>query len=179
MLDANNTALVIIDVQGKLAQIMADKDTLFSNLETMVKGAAILDLPTLWVEQLPDKLGGTIAEISDNLPNKEPIVKNTFSAYQTAEFVSALEATGCKSVLVVGIEAHICVYQTVMNLLDAGYGVEIITDAVSSRNVQNKTIALNKMQQAGAQLSCTEMVLFELQAVAQGERFKQILKIIK
>jgi nicotinamidase-related amidase len=179
MLDANNTALVIIDVQGKLAQIMADKSALFSSLETMVKGAAILDLPTLWVEQLPDKLGGTITEISENLPNQEPIVKNTFSAYQTAEFVSALEATGCKNVLVVGIEAHICVYQTVMNLLDAGYGVEVITDAVSSRNVQNKTIALNKMQQAGAQLSCTEMVLFELQAVAQGERFKQILKIIK
>lgn len=179
MLDAANTALVIVDVQGKLAQIMDQKTTLFSNLETIVKGAKILELPIVWVEQIPDKLGATIPQIADHLHDQHPIAKNCFSCYKSPEFVAALEATGCKNVIVVGIEAHICVYQTVREMLTAGYHVEVISDAVSSRNPLNKQIALNKMQQAGAELSCTEMVLFELQAIAEGERFKQILSIIK
>ncbi|WP_299013092.1 hydrolase [uncultured Photobacterium sp.] len=179
MLDAANTALVIIDVQGKLAQIMDQKDTLFRNLETIVKGAKVLELPIVWVEQIPDKLGSTIPQISDQLQDHQPIAKNSFSCYKSSEFVTALEATGCKNVIVVGIEAHICVYQTVRQMLDAGYHVEVISDAVSSRNALNKEVALNKMQKAGAELSCTEMVLFELQAVAEGDRFKQILSIVK
>jgi len=179
MLDTTNTALMIIDVQGKLAQIMDEKEALFSNLETMVKGANILELPTLWVEQLPDKLGATIPQITDHIKLQEPVVKNTFSAYRNPELTTALKATGCKNVLVVGIEAHICVYQTVMDLHDAGYHVEVISDAVSSRNPQNKQLALDKMQQAGVKLTCTEMALFELQSITEGERFKQILKIIK
>ncbi|MCW8329290.1 hydrolase [Photobacterium sp. SDRW27] len=179
MLDAANTALVIVDVQGKLAQIMDEKDALFSNLETIVKGAKILDLPIVWVEQIPEKLGATIPQISDHLHEHQPIAKNSFSCYKSPEFVAALEATGCKNVIVVGIEAHICVYQTVREMLDGGYHVEVISDAVSSRNPLNKQVALNKLQQAGAELSCTEMVLFELQEIAEGERFKQILNIVK
>ncbi|WP_064608846.1 hydrolase [Photobacterium sp. J15] len=179
MLDAANTALVIIDVQGKLAQIMDQKDALFQNLETLVKGAKILELPVVWVEQIPHKLGPTIPQIADNLQDQQPIAKNSFSCYRSEEFVSALEATGCKNVIVAGIEAHICVYQTVRQMLDAGYHVEVISDAVSSRHPLNREIALNKMKQAGAELSCTEMVLFELQAVAEGDRFKQILSIVK
>lgn len=179
MLDTTNTALIIIDVQGKLAQIMDEKEALFSHLETMVKGANLLELPTLWVEQLPDKLGATIPQITDHIKRQEPMVKNTFSAYRNPEFAAALKATGCKNVLVVGIEAHICVYQTVMDLHNARYHVEVICDAVSSRNPQHKQLALDKMQQAGVKLSCTEMVLFELQSIAEGERFRQILKIIK
>ena len=179
MLDAANTALVIIDVQGKLAQIMDQKDTLFSNLETLVKGARILELPIVWAEQLPDKLGATIPQVADHLHDHQPIAKNAFSCYKSSEFVAALEATGCKNVIVAGIEAHICVYQTVREMVTAGYHVEVITDAVSSRNPLNKQVALNKMQQAGAELSCTEMVLFELQEVAEGERFRPLLSIIK
>lgn len=179
MLTVNDTALVIVDVQGKLAQIMDNKDALFHSLETMVKGAKILKLPIIWVEQLPDKLGPTIPQISDHLHELQPIAKNSFSCYRDEQFVKALKDTGCKNVLVMGIEAHICVYQTVRQLLDAGYHVEIVRDAVSSRDGENRELALTKLQQAGAVLTCTEMVLFELQEVAQGERFKQILNIIK
>ncbi|MDX1302077.1 hydrolase [Photobacterium sp.] len=179
MLDTTNTALLIIDVQGKLAQIMDEKEALFGNLETMVKGANILGLPTLWVEQLPDKLGTTISQITDNIELQKPVVKSTFSAYRNPEFAAALKATDCKNVLVTGIEAHICVYQTAIDLHDAGYHVEVISDAVSSRTPQNKQLALDKMQHAGINLTCTEMALFELQSIAEGERFKQMLKIIK
>ncbi|MGF1729403.1 hydrolase [Photobacterium kasasachensis] len=179
MLKADNTALVIVDVQGKLAQIMDQKDALFSNLETIVRGAKILELPIVWVEQIPDKLGPTIPQIADQLHDHQPIAKNSFSCYKSSAFVEALAETHCQNVIVVGIEAHICVYQTVLEMLSAGFHVEVITDAVSSRDPQNKHVALNKLQHAGAELSCTEMVLFELQEVAEGERFKQILSIIK
>ncbi|MGF1703843.1 hydrolase [Photobacterium makurazakiensis] len=179
MLKANNTALVIVDVQGKLAQIMDQRDELFHNLETMVKGANILELPIIWVEQIPEKLGSTIPQLSDHLQNHAPIAKNSFSCYREPKFIEALEKADCNNILIVGIEAHICVYQTVRQLLDANYHVEVVTDAVSARNAKNKQIAIHKMEQAGASLTSTEMVLFELQEVAEGERFKQILNIVK
>ena len=179
MLTPADTALVIVDVQGKLAQIMDEKEALFHHLATMVKGAKVLALPILWVEQLPDKLGPTIPEIADHLAHLHPISKNSFSCYGEPAFVDALAATGCRNVIVMGIEAHICVYQTVRHLLDKGFHVEVIADAVSSRKAHNKVIALEKMQQCGAALTSTEMVLFELQGVAEGERFRHLLSVIK
>ncbi|KLV03394.1 isochorismatase [Photobacterium aquae] len=179
MLTVNDTALVIVDVQGKLAQIMDERETLFYHLEAMVKGAKLLGLPIIWVEQLPDKLGATIPEISQHLVGQEPIAKSTFSCYENADFVETLNAIPCKNLLVMGIEAHICVYQTVKQLLNAGYHVEVVTDAISSRSADNKALAIAKMQQAGAHITGTEMVLFELQHIAEGERFKELLKIIK
>ncbi|MCM0148851.1 hydrolase [Photobacterium galatheae] len=179
MLDRNKTALVIVDVQGKLATLMDDSHTLFHNLSVMTQGATALKLPIIWLEQLPDKLGSTIPQVADHLSGHTPIAKNCFSGCQSAEFMDALQSSGCENVLLVGIEAHICVYQTAMDLLDKGFHVEVITDAVSSRIANNKTVALNRMQQAGVALSCTEMVLFELQQVAEGESFKKILSLIK
>ncbi|MGR5064741.1 hydrolase [Photobacterium sp. DNB22_13_2] len=179
MLTTNDTALVIVDVQGKLAQIMDSKDTLFKNLETVVKGAKILDIPIIWVEQIPHKLGPTIPQISDHLLDHTPIAKNSFSCYREPKFVDALSESGCKNVVVVGIEAHICVYQTVRQLLEADYHVEVVADAVSSRNPTNKQVALEKMQQFGASLTTAEMVIFELQEVAEGERFRDILGVVK
>ena len=179
MLTTNDTALVIVDVQGKLAQIMDNKETLFKSLETVVKGAKILDIPIIWVEQIPHKLGPTIPQISDHLQGHAPIAKNSFSCYRDPQFVDALAAYGCKNVVVVGIEAHICVYQTVRQLLEADYHVEVVADAVSSRNPANKQIALQKMQQFGASLTTAEMLIFELQEVAEGERFKEILAVVK
>ena len=179
MLTTNDTALVIVDVQGKLAQIMDNKETLFKSLETVVKGAKILDIPIIWVEQIPHKLGPTIPQISDHLQGHTPIAKNSFSCYRDQQFVDALAASGCKNVVVVGIEAHICVYQTVRQLLEADYHVEVVADAVSSRNPANKQIALQKMQQFGASLTTAEMLIFELQEVAEGERFKEILAVVK
>ena len=179
MLTTNDTALVIVDVQGKLAQIMDNKETLFKSLETVVKGAKILDIPIIWVEQIPHKLGPTIPQISDHLQGHAPIAKNSFSCYRDPQFVDALAASGCKNVVVVGIEAHICVYQTVRQLLEADYHVEVVADAVSSRNPANKQIALQKMQQFGASLTTAEMLIFELQEVVEGERFKEILAVVK
>lgn len=179
MLDADNTALVIIDVQGKLAQIMHQRDELFTQLQVMVKGAQLMKLPIIWVEQIPDKLGTTIPELQTLLADQNPIAKNTFSACGNQAFQATLEASQCSNIMVVGIEAHICVYQTAMDLHHAGHHVEVVTDAISSRHPANKQLALEKMALAGIKMTSTEMALFELQRIAEGEQFKQLLSIIK
>ncbi len=179
MLNKENTCLVVVDVQGKLATMMDNHEQLFSQLQSMVKGVTLLGLPILWVEQLPDKLGPTIPELAELMPDNAPMAKNTFSCWQNAEFRQKLIATECQQILVVGIESHICVYQTAMEMHQAGFDVEVVSDCVSSRKSENKQIALSKMQQAGIGLTSVEMALFELQKVAEGATFKSLLSVIK
>ncbi|GAA5316690.1 MAG: isochorismatase family protein [Candidatus Pelagadaptatus aseana] len=179
MLKIDNTALVIVDVQGKLAQMMSDKETLFANLERMVKGARILGLPIVWAEQNPTKLGATITEVSQHLADIKPVSKMSFSCAGCEDFNQALQDTQCNQVLVVGIEAHICVYQTATGLVDAGYDVEVVTDAVSSRFAHNKDVGLKKMKSRGVALTSTEMALFELMETAEHPDFRAIQQVVK
>lgn len=179
MLDQDNTVLMIIDVQGRLAQLMANQITLFKNLSRMVEGAKILELPIIWAEQLPDKLGPTIPEISDQLPHIKPIPKSTFSCTGNSDIMQALDDTGKKNVLVVGIEAHICVYQTAIGLKQKGYHVEVIADAVGSRTLENQAIGINKMRNQGIDISCVETVFFELMQTAEHPAFRSIQKLFK
>jgi nicotinamidase-related amidase len=179
MLTENNTALVVVDVQGKLAELMHDKDQLWGNLQKLVKGARALQLPVLWNEQLPEKLGPTIAPLRELLHDLRPMPKNTFSCCGNDEFLRALEATGRKQVLLAGIEAHVCVYQTALDLASRGYEVQVVADAVSSRTRENKEVALGRMKDAGARLTTTEMALFEMLGKAEGPAFSEIIKIVK
>lgn len=180
MLNINDTALVVIDVQGKLAQLMYQKEILFANLERIIKGAKVLELPILWTEQVPEKLGQTTPQIAELLAGcARPISKASFSCCGHAPFMEALKTFNRKQVLVTGIEAHICVYQTTLDLLNLGYEVQVVTDAVSSRIGANKQIGLDRMKEAGATLTSTEMALFELLRVAEGAKFKEITKIVK
>jgi nicotinamidase-related amidase len=179
MLKTANTVLVIVDVQGKLAGLMSEKQVLFENLQKIIRGVQVLGIPILWLEQNPEGLGPTIPEIADLLAGIEPIGKLCFSAYKNKRFVKALEVSERNQVLVAGIEAHVCVYQTTMDLLDSGYEVHVVADAVSSRTQENKQVALQKMNGVGVNLTSTEMALFELLEVAEGEQFKQMLNIVK
>jgi len=180
MLSVDNTVLVVIDMQGKLAEIMHDKENLFANLERIIKGVLVLDLPIIWTEQVPEKLGPTLPQFSELLTgSSNPIPKSSFSCCGVASFTDALESSGRKQILMTGIEAHVCVYQTTLDLLANGYEVQIVTDAVSSRTPENRNLALNRVKDAGAILTSTEMALFELLRVAEGPQFKQIAKIVK
>jgi nicotinamidase-related amidase len=180
MLEASKTALVFVDVQGKLAQLMHEKQALFSNLVKLVEGAKVLELPIVWMEQNPDGLGPTIPEAAEAMPEGlSPIPKFSFSCCGEPEFVRALEATGRRQVLICGIESHICVFQTTLELIGRGYGVQVVADAVSSRAAGNRELGLARMKEAGATLTSVEMALFEMLRVAQGYRFKQIVKIVK
>lgn len=179
MLTQENTVLVLIDVQGKLAQLMDDKDILFANLQRMVQAAQALDIPILWVEQNPDKLGTTIPELTALLDDQQPFAKMTFSCARNADFMTALELTGRKHVLAMGIETHICVCQTVTDLLTANYAVDVISDATGTRIASNKTVGLARMSEQGARLSSTEMALFEIMQTAEHSAFRSIQQIVK
>lgn len=179
LLTKQDTVLVLIDIQGKLARIVDNSEFVIQNIANMVQGAKVLGLPILWLEQYPKGLGPTVEEISQHLADEKPIEKITFSAYDTPEFVAALEATGRKKVLIAGIETHICVYQTTAHLLQNGYEAEVLADCVSSRTALNTQIGLEKMKQCGAKITSVEMALFEMQQIARGDEFKAISKIIK
>ncbi|MHC4186807.1 MAG: hydrolase [Planctomycetota bacterium] len=179
MLDIKNCCLIVIDVQGKLAQLMHEKDRLFKNIQVLIKGCRILNIPILWTQQVPQTLGQTIAQITELLIDIEPINKASFSCCGEEKFLQALEKLNRKQIILCGIETHICIYQTALDFLQRGHYVEVVADAVSSRTLQNKEIALQKIQSIGAQTTTTEMILFELAKTAEHPQFKQIAKLVK
>jgi nicotinamidase-related amidase len=179
MLQTDHTILLVVDVQGKLAQLMSDRETLFANLRRMIRGARALDIPVLWAEQLPHKLGPSIPEVAEELADQQPICKETFSCCDDEQFNAAFAASGRRQVLLTGIETHICVYQTARDLLDRGCTVELVADATSSRIPGNKTVGMAKMQALGAGLTSTEMALFELMRTAAHPAFRTIQGIVK
>ncbi|MEJ2724213.1 MAG: hydrolase [Deltaproteobacteria bacterium] len=179
MLKTENVILLIVDFQGSLAHSMHGKELLFRNVQNLIKGIQVLGVPILWTEQNPQGLGPTIPEIAHILPNIQPISKMSFSCCRNDRFMQAFKALNRKQVLISGIEAHICVYQTAADMAGMGYEVQVVADAVSSRNIQDKKIGLLKMRDAGISLTSVETALFELLEVAEGKQFKDILKIVK
>lgn len=179
MLNQNDCCLVIVDVQGKLAQLMHDKETLFKSIRILIQSAKILNIPILWCQQVPAALGATIPEIAELLTDNQPINKSCFSCCGCEEFNSKLENLGRKQVLLCGIETHVCVYQTAADLLAKNYKVDCVADAVSSRTPSNKDIGLKRIAAEGACISSTEMVLFEILKTADHPSFKQIAKLVK
>ena len=183
MFTKDNTVLALIDIQGKLAQMMYKKDDLFNALQTLIKGMNILNVPVIWVEQIPDKLGPTIPEVADLMhelmPDVTPIAKKSFSCCANDSFMASLDALQKKQVLVAGIESHICLYQTAVDLLKNGFEVQVVTDCVSSRTKRNKKLGIERIVQAGGASTSVEMIIFELMKVAEGDAFRQMVKVVK
>lgn len=179
MLDMQNCCLVVVDVQGKLASLVHGKDDLFKNIEILIKAAKILNIPILWCQQCPDALGPTIPQIARLLTGTDPINKASFSCCGCDRFNARLNELTRSQVLLCGIEAHVCIYQTAVDLLRKGFTVDVLADAVSSRTLENKQIAINRLAAAGANISSTEMALFELLRTADHHQFKQIAKLVK
>jgi len=179
MLEIENCSLVVVDVQGKLAQIMYEKEQLFKNIQILIKAANILSIPILWCQQVPKALGPTIPEIAELLLGVEPINKACFSCTGHEQFNDKLKQLDTEQVLICGIETHICVYQTAVDLHRKGFEVNVVSDAVSSRTLENKQIALERMSCEGCKLSSVEMALFELLKTAEHLHFKEIAKLIK
>ncbi|MEZ4528356.1 MAG: hydrolase [Desulfobacterales bacterium] len=179
MLRSENAVLVVVDVQGKLAEMMHSRDAFFKNLGIMIEGAKILEIPILWLEQIPEKLGATTPEIAQLLTGLTPISKHTFSAWGNENFRKAFISANRKQVILTGIETHICVYQTARSLAEHGYEVHVAADAVASRYPENKEIGLEKIRNAGGIMTSVETALFEIMKEAGGEKFRQIVKIIR
>ena len=180
MLSKGNTGLIVVDVQGKLATLMHESNALIENITKLVKGAKALDLPILWLEQNPEKLGPTAEPIREVLESTHlPITKYTFDGCKEATFKVAVENAKVDTWLVCGIESHICVYQTAVSLRQSGYRVELVTDCVSSRTAANKALALAKLTANGVVLTVLEMCLYEMVEDCRAPEFKEILALIK
>ncbi|NPU83260.1 MAG: hydrolase [Syntrophaceae bacterium] len=177
MLKIDRAVLVAIDIQGNLYRAMDDREFLLQNCRKLLLGARALGIPVILTEQV--KIGETVPEIRELLPDLDPIVKETFSCWHHEPFAAALMATGRKQVILLGIEAHVCVYQTCMDLLEAGFEVYLASDAVSSRTTANREIGIGRMTAEGAILASTEMMLFELLGTAAHPKAKELFKLIK
>lgn len=180
MITAEQSVLMIVDVQGKLAQVMQQSAILHTKLAVLIQGAQLFDIPIIWLEQLPDKLGHTSDELAQILSKTaQPIAKEHFSGWHCDEVKQQLNTLNRRNVILAGIETHVCVYQTCQDLQANDFQVHVVNDAVSSRELENKTLGVQMMLNDGAKLTNVESLLFELQHVAQGERFKALLKLIK
>jgi nicotinamidase-related amidase len=177
--NAANTVLVLVDFQEKLFAAMPEKAKLRDNVLRLIRGAQVLGLPVIVTEQYPQGLGPTLPEIKELLPDAEPVIKVSFSCCDEPGFVRALRGLRRKQVLLAGIEAHICVYQTACALAHVGYAVQVVADGIASRNSKNQLVALYRLGEAGIAPTTVEMALFELLRVAQGDKFKQISAIVK
>ena len=178
-LTVENTVLVLIDFQERLFPVTHDKDKLLKNVLKLVEGAKVLEIPIVLTEQYPKGLGPTLPGIKALLPDFKPIEKVCFNCCDEDAFCKSLEALKRRQVLIAGIEAHICVYQTAMALSRDGYEVQVVGDCVSSRDPENRLVSLFRMGAAGVSPTTMEMALFELLKVASGDKFKQISNIVK
>lgn len=179
-LELTRSALAIIDMQEAFRTTIGNFTEIAERIAVMVQGASLLGVPTLVTEQYPKGLGHTATEIAAVLPESVNIIeKTTFSSCGVQPFQTQLEHAGVKHVMVCGIEAHICVNQTVHDLLAEGYTVHLLTDCVSSRNLPDRRAATRKMQMSGAIFSTVEMALFELMRDAKHEQFKAIQRLIR
>ncbi len=178
LLDRKKTAFVLVDLQEAFRSETCDFEGVVANSTILVKASQILGIPLIVTEQYSKGLGKTIPEIE--LPNGiKPIAKTSFSCLGCAEFAQALKKTGAKSVVLFGIESHICILTTALDALKGGLEVHVAADAVSARTVINHGLGLERMRQSGVFIASTETVLFQLMKDAKIEEFKQVSELVK
>jgi nicotinamidase-related amidase len=174
-LAADRTALVVVDVQEGFRQAIPDFEQVARATATLVEGSKLMGVPIVITEQYPKGLGNTAAEVTESLPDgTEPIEKMCFSAAEADGF----DLGGRAQALVCGIETHVCVNQTVLDLLGSGVEVQVAVDAIGSRFEDDEQAGQRRMEQAGATLTTVEMALFELLGGAGTDQFKQVQRLI-
>jgi nicotinamidase-related amidase len=180
-LQSENCALVVIDVQEKLLPPIFNGELLIRNAALLIHAAQILDIPVLVTTQYAKGLGNTVPELASLVPNVTPVDKTEFGCFGKDTFCSAVKALpgNRNTMLLCGMETHICVMQTALGALDQGYIVHVASDAVGSRNEWNWQVGLERMQNAGAVISSTEMMIYELMRKSGTPQFKELLQYIK
>ncbi len=179
MLDINNCIVVVIDVQGNLAKVVADAELINENIRKFVQGSLELNLPIFLTAQAPEKIGHTSDTIRNLLANHYEYPRTSFSIWQDDPLRNAILQSNKKQVLLCGFESHICLYQSAIDLLAAGFDVWMLVDAVSSRSIVNKEIAIAEIRAQGVHLTGVEMTFFALMQDASHPSFKAISKIIR
>jgi isochorismate hydrolase len=159
---------------------MHDSERVLTKIETLIHGLTVLDLPILITEQYPKGLGPTVEPVQTALGERfRPIVKSAFSCCDEPAFTHQLQEARRETVLIAGIEAHVCVLQTTLDLLDAGYTPVVVLDATSSRSARDQEIAARRIEREGGRITSVESVLFEIARVSGTDQFKAISKLVK
>lgn len=174
-----NTIGIFIDIQEKLFPHMQEMDQLEQNLITLAAGYKVLDITYIVTEQYPKGLGSTILPLKMAFGDYSAIEKMAFSCCDEPLFANTLSSTGKKNVIICGIETHVCVLQTALDLLESGYQPIVIEDCVSSRKHSDKRTAIERMRQEGVIISSLESIMFELTRFSGTETFKAISKLVK
>ena len=179
MLQQERAILIVTDIQGKLASLMHDRESLYKNIGIMIDGITALGIPILWIEQYPKGLGPTVQEVASHLTMTKPLSKKTFSSLKDPVISERFSQFGRDQALLVGIETHVCIYQTALDLIKRGVETHVVVDAVSSRSALNKQIGIEKIRSSGGFVTSVETALFELLVVAEGEAFKKIVTLVR
>ena len=181
IVDSQNSVLVIVDVQERLAAAMPKGvcERVVEQITTLLIAASTLDVPVVVTEQYPKGLGNTVIELKSKLPSEtKTIEKTSFSSNRTADFTLAVENSGKQQVILVGMETHICVLQTALDLQEQGYQVFVVEDAVSSRSKSNQYNALQRLRNAGVIITNLESMIFEWLGDSQHPEFKTLAQLI-
>jgi nicotinamidase-related amidase len=178
-IEPSKSALLVIDFQERIYPAIHEHEKLSQNVPILIEGMKLLNVPVFVTEQYVKGLGPTVPGIAQCLEGIERIEKSAFSCCDEPRFNLALASSGCDYVIVCGIESHVCVLQTVIDLKQHGYHPVVVTDCVSSRKVSDKQIALERMKQEGVILTTYEAILFELLRYSGGEVFKSISRLVK
>ncbi len=174
MLNIDNTTILCIDIQEKLVNMLSNKEAIKCNTIKLMTAAKILDIDTIITEQYPKGLGSTIEEIRQ-LKDFKTIEKTSFSAFQSSDFPKIKN----ENIVIFGIETHICVYQTGLDLLDCGKNVYVVSDCSASRSEFNHNTAIDALKQQGAIIQSLEMILFQFLKSSKHQNFKEIQVLIK
>ena len=180
MLDIENSLVILIDIQERLVGMLNKQEPVIKATSTLASATSIMNIPMVITEQYPKGLGSTITDITSVIDESTPILEKTsFSAMLTPEFADKIKSLGKKNIIVGGIETHICVYQTVLALLNEGFNVVVAKDACASRSTDCFKTGIELMKDAGAKISNVETILFELLKTSKNPHFKPVQMLIK
>lgn len=179
LLSAARSCLVVVDVQERLAPAIANAEAVVARVSIVMRAAQRLGIPILVTEQYPKGLGPSVAAVAALAPPGATVSKVHFSSAAEPEFASRVEALDRDQLVVVGMEAHVCVLQTALGLAESGYRVAVVADAVGSRREQDRALALERMRAAGLTIVSSEMVVFEWLHRAATPEFKEVSALIK
>jgi nicotinamidase-related amidase len=179
VLSADEAFLVVIDVQERFRSLQKDFGRMVEGAVRLVRTFRLLELPILATEQYPKGLGHTVPELQQALGGGEALTKTCFSSCGSEEFSRRLRELGRRQALVCGIETHVCVSQTVHDLLQSGFAVQVAVDAVESRNSLDREVAIRRMERSGAILTTSEAAAFELLADSKNPKFKEVQALFK
>jgi nicotinamidase-related amidase len=179
LIKAQNSCLIVIDIQERLVPAMQAPARVIKNAGILMKAAARLDVPVLMTEQYPEGLGSIVPELQGIVPDAPVLEKTHFSCMNEPTFAAKFKDLGRQQAIIVGMEAHICVMQTGVDLMEQGYEIFVVTDATSSRSPESEKACLDRLSAHGAGIVTTEMVVFEWLEKAGTDAFKELLGMVK